>query len=377
MQLRKISFIGCLITFFITTISFPQVSLEIKNVNINAKTLDIYMTNQSGCSYCSDPLFDNQTGCEVSGNNTEGAIWRFDNTKNETACTVANGIYFDGKVAGFQIVIPAITVTDASGGSAESAAFLTQTSSNKASKILGFSLDGSTIPESEGLLLTTVTFSAVDATGIICIPLQQDCNVTGNPNNCIDLAGNDSITGDDNTPVMSDSDNIQIPAEVGLCWCGSSGGDQYMGCDDVCSLTPVLKDCADACGGSAIEDECGVCNGTGSADGYDCDGNVLSISQISSYMPDEFSISRNFPNPFNPVTSITFDVVQMDEISLVVYDLTGKEIATLVSGVYTPGSYIVEWNAQNNAGHDIASGMYIYRYISNEEALTRKMLYLK
>ena len=78
-----------------------------------------------------------------------------------------------------------------------------------------------------------------------------------------------------------------------------------------------------------------------------------------------------------PITSITFDVAEIDEISLKVYDLTGKEVATLVSGVYTPGSYIVEWNAQNNAGHDIASGMYIYRYISNEEAITRKMLYLK
>jgi hypothetical protein len=376
MQLRKISFIGCLITFFITTISFSQVSLEIKNVNISAGTLDIYMTNQSGCSYCSDLLFDNQTGCEVSGNNTDGAIWKFDNTKDETACTAANGIYFDGNVGGFQIIIPAITATGASGGSAESNTMQVSTSDNKASKIIGFSLTGTTIPASDGLL-TTVTFSAVNTTGIICIPLQVDCGVTGNPNNCIDLAGNDSVDGSDNNPVISDSASNLVKSDVGLCWCGSSGGDQYMGCDDTCSLTPVQEDCANACGGSAVEDECGVCNGTGSADGYDCDGDVLSISQISSYIPDEFSISQNFPNPFNPVTSITFDVVQMDEISLVVYDLTGKEIATLVSGVYTPGSYIVEWNAQNNAGHDIASGMYIYRYISNEEAITRKMLYLK
>ena len=67
----------------------------------------------------------------------------------------------------------------------------------------------------------------------------------------------------------------------------------------------------------------------------------------------------------------------MDEISLIVYDLTGKEVVTLASGTYVPGSYMVEWDAVNNVGYDIASGMYIYRYISSEKAITRKMLYLK
>ena len=94
-------------------------------------------------------------------------------------------------------------------------------------------------------------------------------------------------------------------------------------------------------------------------------------------MPDKFDISQNYPNPFNPVTSISFDVVEMDEVSLIVYDLTGKEVVTLVSGVYSPGSYIVEWNAVNNEGHGIVSGMYIYRYLNSEKAITRKMLYLK
>ena len=65
-------------------------------------------------------------------------------------------------------------------------------------------------------------------------------------------------------------------------------------------------------------------------------------------------------------------VAEMDEISIIVYDITGKEVATLVSGTYTPGSYIVVWNA-----FEISSGMYIYRYISSEKSITRKMLYLK
>ena len=69
--------------------------------------------------------------------------------------------------------------------------------------------------------------------------------------------------------------------------------------------------------------------------------------------------------------------VEMDEVSLIVYDLMGKEVATLVSGTYAPGRYQVEWDAVNNMGDGIVSGMYIYRYLNSKNAIIRKMLYLK
>ena len=104
---------------------------------------------------------------------------------------------------------------------------------------------------------------------------------------------------------------------------------------------------------------------------------MLTISPNGSNIPDKFSISQNYPNPFNPVTSIAFDVDKLDEISLAVYDLSGKEIITLASGTFMPGSYIVNWNAVNNVGDAIASGMYLYRYMTSDKAIVRKMLYLK
>ena len=127
-------------------------------------------------------------------------------------------------------------------------------------------------------------------------------------------------------------------------------------------------------------DNIDLCANTVAAADVDADGcsdDQLSISKMGGAAPYTFAISQNFPNPFNPVTSITFDVAEMDEISLIVYDLAGKEVATLVSGIYAPGRYMVEWNAVNNAGDGIVSGMYIYHYFSNEKAITRKMLYLK
>ena len=176
------------------------------------------------------------------------------------------------------------------------------------------------------------------------------------------------------TPVISDTDGNQIDTEVGDCYCDSAypadcagvcGGAGVVNTDgnSACCASGVI-DCADVCDGSAVDSD-----GDGNCD----DMAIL----IGSNLPAEFSISQNFPNPFNPATSITFDVAEMDEVSLVVYDLTGKEVATLVSGTYTPGTYNVEWNAVNNAGDGIVSGMYIYRYISSEKAITRKMLYLK
>ena len=165
---------------------------------------------------------------------------------------------------------------------------------------------------------------------------------------------------------------------MGDCYC--SGG--------------AVADCAGTCGGSAVADCASVCTGPGRllADGTTCcpsglidcadvcggnDESCLAIYQTSSNLPEEFSISQNFPNPFNPVTSISFDIATMDEISLVVYDLSGKEVITLASGTFMPGSYLVNWDAVNNFGDAISSGMYVYRYISSDKAITRKMLYLK
>ena len=157
--------------------------------------------------------------------------------------------------------------------------------------------------------------------------------------------------------------------------CAAPNGTPEANCDTYCD-----------CDGNVDADTDGVCDGdddclltdAGAAVNTDgCSQDQLSISQIGSAFPNEFSISQNYPNPFNPVTNITFDVVDMDEISLVVYDLSGKEVVTLASGKFMPGRYSVNWDAVNNYGDAIASGMYVYRYISGEKAITRKMLYLK
>ena len=285
-----------------------------------------------------------------------------------------NGFWFSGEVGGFQFQLTNINVTDASGGIADdhgwSVDVIGTEVSSGISKVQGYTITGNNILASD-TILTQITFTELNGTEV-CFGAVSDCA------EMIGAAGlNANIISDKNGLCVGGTSwtcECLIAGEENLgCGCGEGGPS---GCDNVCGSTAVV-DCLEICGGTTVVDCAGVCGGVAvdsDGDGV-CDG--MAISQIRSSLPDEFSISHNYPNPFNPVTAINFDVAEMDEISLIVYDLAGKEVATLVSGIYAPGRYMVEWNAVNNAGDGIVSGMYIYRYISSEQAITRKMLYLK
>ncbi len=77
--------------------------------------------------------------------------------------------------------------------------------------------------------------------------------------------------------------------------------------------------------------------------------------------PHNFEITQNYPNPFNPTTNIAFNVPADANVSIRVYDLLGRQIATLVDGFQSAGNYITTWDATNNYGQTVSSGMYLYR----------------
>jgi len=86
----------------------------------------------------------------------------------------------------------------------------------------------------------------------------------------------------------------------------------------------------------------------------------------------DYSLSQNFPNPFNPRTDITFSIPQNSKVTLKVYDVSGKEVATLVNGNYSPGKYLVTFNGSN-----FASGVYFYELTAGNYKQTNKMLLVK
>lgn len=89
-------------------------------------------------------------------------------------------------------------------------------------------------------------------------------------------------------------------------------------------------------------------------------------------LPEEFNLSQNYPNPFNPATEISFTLPVEGEVSLVVYDVLGNKIETLVNETKPAGTYRITWNGTN-----YSSGVYYYRMESGNFVQTKKMLLIK
>jgi hypothetical protein len=86
----------------------------------------------------------------------------------------------------------------------------------------------------------------------------------------------------------------------------------------------------------------------------------------------EFSLSQNYPNPFNPTTTIQFTLVDRQSTIVRVYDILGREVATLVNEMKFPGSYTIRFD-----GSKLASGTYFYRLQAGSYTQTRKLLLLR
>ncbi|MBT4249751.1 T9SS type A sorting domain-containing protein, partial [bacterium] len=90
-----------------------------------------------------------------------------------------------------------------------------------------------------------------------------------------------------------------------------------------------------------------------------------------------FKISGNYPNPFNPKTTINFSVEYAAEVDLSIYSLSGKLVRQFQLGALTSGSQSIVWEGKDNFGNDVPSGVYIYRFQSESHSEARKMTLLK
>ena len=99
---------------------------------------------------------------------------------------------------------------------------------------------------------------------------------------------------------------------------------------------------------------------------------IIGITQINSEIPKLIKLYNNFPNPFNPVTKINFDLPKKDFVNLTVYDITGRKITELVNQLFDAGSYEVSWNGSNTA-----SGIYFYKLTTNNFSETKRMALIK
>jgi len=104
---------------------------------------------------------------------------------------------------------------------------------------------------------------------------------------------------------------------------------------------------------------------------------AVGIQQQGNEIPMKFELSQNYPNPFNPSTKINFSLPQANQVTLKIYDITGKEIVTLVNQKFSAGKYTTDWMGTDAYGKAVSSGVYFYKIVAGNNIQTKRMVLIK
>ena len=108
---------------------------------------------------------------------------------------------------------------------------------------------------------------------------------------------------------------------------------------------------------------------------------VTKIDYLMNQIPKEYSLKQNYPNPFNPVTNILYGIPKQSHVNIKIYNLLGREVKTLVNQDQEAKYYKILWDAKNNFGNNVSSGMYFCRIIAESDnrvfTKTKKLLLLR
>jgi len=104
---------------------------------------------------------------------------------------------------------------------------------------------------------------------------------------------------------------------------------------------------------------------------------TVSGTPMKKALPLAFRLYPNYPNPFNPVTTISYDLLEAGYVKLAVYDLRGEKVVTLIKGNQAAGSYKINWDGTNQHGELVTSGLYFLRIASGKYLRTHKMVFIR
>ena len=100
-------------------------------------------------------------------------------------------------------------------------------------------------------------------------------------------------------------------------------------------------------------------------------------SHDEALLPKEFALHQNYPNPFNPRTSVRYDLPDNENVTIIIYDMLGRQVKQLVDSYQEAGFKSIIWNATNDFGKPAAAGVYLYKIQAGDFIQTKKMVLLK
>jgi len=103
------------------------------------------------------------------------------------------------------------------------------------------------------------------------------------------------------------------------------------------------------------------------------DGTTAIELDLGNQVLKSYTLHQNYPNPFNPSTMISYQIPVRENVSLKVYDLLGREVKSLVNEVVEAGMHEINWDGTNNAGDQVASGIYVYKLNAGKHQLHKRM----
>ena len=106
-------------------------------------------------------------------------------------------------------------------------------------------------------------------------------------------------------------------------------------------------------------------------------GSLNSLGGPNVTVPTSYSLKQNYPNPFNPRTTIAYYVADAGNVSLVIYNLLGEQVRTLIDESQDVGEYSIEWDGRDDSGRAVSSGVYFYRLSAGDFNETKKMMLMK
>ncbi len=101
------------------------------------------------------------------------------------------------------------------------------------------------------------------------------------------------------------------------------------------------------------------------------------VAEAEGVAPAEFALGQNFPNPFNPSTTIAFQLALASQAELAIYSSSGQRVRTLISGFLPAGHHRLQWDGRNERGEPVASGAYLYQLSAGDFVATRQLMLLK